>query len=170
VEDAANRIDKMVFFDAVVPESGESFFSAINMPSPIDFNNDFKSFYAQLGFPLPKDDMLWCFPNLPADAFGVTDQDEMSWLNARQTCQPIHTFDQPVDFSWNSTVQKYFIHATVPWFSYQEFSAFKDRAIAMGWNMYTIPGSHYVAISNPDEVVRVLTLIDNIPYDTWPFE
>lgn len=91
----SQRIDKMVFFDADVPESGESFFSSIGMPSPGDFP-DIETYYAVLheaaGFPIPSEN-LWCFPDLPAAAFGLTDPEELDWLDALQYCQPIHTLD-----------------------------------------------------------------------------
>ncbi|MCI5224221.1 MAG: alpha/beta hydrolase [Candidatus Electrothrix sp. AR4] len=161
------RISKMVFFDAVVPVSGDSFFSAVGMPSP-DWFPDLQTYYRVLGLPVPAEN-LWCFPNLSADAFALTDPVDLAWLNERQHCQPIHTFDQPVTFNWKSGVRKYFIHATVPWFSYKQFLMFKERAIDMGWNLYSMGASHYAAISNPDEVVKILTLIDNTPYEHWSF-
>ncbi|XOF33332.1 MAG: alpha/beta fold hydrolase [Candidatus Electrothrix sp. YB6] len=173
------RIDKMVFFDAAVPLAEDktepdafppqSFFSAIGMPSPGDFP-DLETYYAVLheaaGFPIPSEN-LWCFPNLPAAAFGLTDPEEIAWLDARQHCQPIHTLDQPLTFNWNDEVKKYYVHATDDWFSFEAFSHFGDRAEEMGWNMYTISGSHYVAISKPNAVAKLLTLIDYIPYTAW---
>ena len=158
----ANRIDKMVFFDAVVPESGESFFDAINFTDP-----------------LPP---AWCFPNPPAQAFGLTGTDA-DWLNfqwdqdkSRQHCQSVNTLTQKLAFDWNNNVKKYFVHAVDAvdneeehWFAYYPFLAFQTRATNMGWNMYSIPGSHYVLISNPDAVVRLLMLIDSVPYNNWPF-
>ena len=146
---APERLSKMVFFDATVPDSGESFFQSINFPPP--------------------EEEISCFPYFPASVLGLTDPDELAWLDERQTCQPIHTFDQPIDFSWNDGVKKYLIHATIPWFAYENFLPFKQKVINMGWNVYSILGSHYVSISNPKEFVKVLTLIDTLPYENWPF-
>jgi pimeloyl-ACP methyl ester carboxylesterase len=169
--DVSDRIDKMVFFDADVPESGESFFSSIGMPLPEWFPS-LQAYYEALheaaGFPIPSEN-LWCFPNLPAVAFGLTDPEEIAWLDVLQSCQPIHTLDQALNFSWNDKVKKYYVHATVPWFSYTEFLNFRQRAEEMGWKMYTISDSHYVAISDPNAVVQALTLIDTVPDEAWPF-
>jgi pimeloyl-ACP methyl ester carboxylesterase len=175
-QDVADRIEKMVFFDAVVPKSGESFFSAIGMPLPEAFPS-LEIFYQALGI-VPEEN-LWCFPNVPAQAFSLSGANA-DWLNAawnddasRQHCQPIHTFDQPLVFNWNDNAKKYFIHAeddaVQPWFSYNEFKEFARRAAGMGWNMHSLPNSHYTFISNPDDTVRLLMLIDSIPYENWPF-
>jgi pimeloyl-ACP methyl ester carboxylesterase len=166
----SDRIDKMVFFDADVPESGESFFSSIGMPLPVWFPS-LEVFYQTLGMPVPE--VPWCFPSLdPEEAFRLTGEDA-DWLRKLQTCQPIHTFDEPLTFNWNDDVKKYFVHAddpnNPPWFSYTEFLNFRQRAEDMGWNMYTISDSHYVAISDPKAVVQALTLIDNVPDESWPF-
>ncbi|WYD81601.1 MAG: alpha/beta hydrolase [Candidatus Electrothrix gigas] len=172
----ANRINKMVFFDAVVPESGESFFSAIEMPSPSGppWFSDLEAYYNTLGIPVPPNP--WCFPPLrPEEDFRLTGVNA-AWLGERQRCQPINTLDKPLTFAWNHDVKKYFVHAIDAvdndedhWFSYQAFLKFQTRAINMGWNMYSIPGSHYVLISDPAAVVQLLMLIDSIPYNSWPF-
>lgn len=155
-EDAAERINKMVFFDAVVPESGQSFFDAIGYDTEQD--------------EIP--DTTLCFPNVPAQAFNLFGADA-DWLNARQHCQPVRTLDQELNFSWNNDVQKYFVHAEddneQKWFAYYPFSAFPGRAAAMGWNLHSIPNSHYTFISHPDDTVQLLMLIDSIPYENWPF-
>jgi hypothetical protein len=39
----------------------------------------------------------------------------------------------------------------------------------MGWNRRSLPNSHYTFISNPDDTVRLLMLIDSIPCENWPF-
>lgn len=175
----ANRIDKMVFFDAVVPdsESDESFFDAIGMPSPSGppWFSDLEAYYNALGIPVPAENP-WCFPPLrPEEDFRLTGANA-AWLGGQQRCQPINTLDKPLTFAWNHDVKKYFVHAIDAvengedhWFSYQAFLNFQTRAMNMGWNMYSIPGSHYVLISNPSAVVQLLMLIDSVPYDNWPF-
>ena len=179
VQDRApvNRINKMVFFDAVVPDSelGESFFDAIGMYPPNKFDS-LQEFYEGNDIPVP-DENLWCFPSMPAQAFGLTGANA-DWLNlvwdaenekSRQHCQSIQTFAQKLNFSWNNNVKKYFVHAMDGWAFYPQFNHFRERAEALGWNMYSIPGSHYVLISNPAAVVQLLMLIDSIPYENWPF-
>lgn len=172
----ADRINKMVFFDAVVPdsdsESGESFFDAIGMPSPSLFPS-LEVFYQTVE--IDPGENLWCFPNMPAQAFGLTGSDA-DWLNfqwnqnkSRQHCQSIQTFAQKLNFSWNNEVKKYFVHAMDGWEFYTQFDKFRERAEVLGWNMYSIPGSHYVLISDPSSVVQLLMLIDSVPYDNWPF-
>ena len=166
----ANRIEKMVFFDAVVPVSGESFFEALN-PEPSETSE------ASLDIP------PWCFPNFSAEEFGLRGANA-DWLNfqwdqnkSRQHCQPINTLTQELYFTWhNDAIKKYFVHAIDAveneeehWFAYYPFLKFQTRARDMGWNMYSIEGSHYVFISNPAAVVQLLMLIDSVPYDNWPF-
>lgn len=155
------RIRKMVFFDAIVPESGETFFSSIGMPSP-DIFPDLPTFYKTLGIPVPVEN-LWCFPNLPPEIFGLTDKDEMAWLEKRQHCQPIGTLDYPVEFQWNQQVKKYFLHAAIPWHFYNEFLVFKKRAIDMGWNLYSFDESHYISISDPEKFLEALMWVEQTP-------
>ena len=168
-DDVKDRIDKMVFFDAVVPESGQSFFDAVGMPSP-DVFPSLEVFYQTLGI-VPEEN-LSCFPNKKAQDFNLFGADA-DWLDARHHCQPVHTLDQKLNFSWNNDVRKYFVHAednnNPTWFAYYPFSAFPGRAAAMGWNLYSIPNSHYTFISHPDDTVQLLMLIDSIPYENWPF-
>ena len=133
------RISKLVYFDAVVPESGQSFFDAIG------FNQ-----------PLPPD--LWYFPSFPAEAFGLTAPADLDYVRSHITPQPIATFRSPVSFDWASLagIQKYYVHCLRPWFAYEPFLVFQQKALANGWGYYEIDTGHDAMISDVKGTEKIL--------------
>lgn len=83
------RIHRLVFLDAFLPETGKS----LNDYAPVP--------------PVP--DGVWRIPPLgQADSFGITDHDDAAWVDDRLCDQPLKTFTQPV--------QDYIRCTDAPWF------------------------------------------------------
>lgn len=136
------RIAKLVYFDAVVPDSGQSFFDAIG------FNE-----------PLPPD--LWYFPSFPAEAFGLTRPADLDYVRTHITPQPIETFSSPLTFDWTSLagISKYYVHCLQPWFAFQPFLAFRQKALTQGWGYFEIDTGHDAMISDVKGTGKILRRI-----------
>ncbi|MGC4120070.1 MAG: alpha/beta hydrolase [Myxococcales bacterium] len=136
------RIAKLVYFDAVVPDSGQSFFDAIG------FNQ-----------PLPPD--LWYFPSFPAEAFGLTDPADLDYVRAKITPQPIETFRSPVTFDWATmaSIPKAYVHCLGNWFAFTPFLTFRQKALNQGWGYYEINTGHDAMISEPKDTAKLLRQI-----------
>lgn len=136
------RISKLVYFDAVVPDSGQSFFDAIG------FNE-----------PLPPE--LWYFPSFPAEAFGLARPADLEYVRTHITPQPIGTFRGKLTFDWAplASIKKYYVHCLQPWFAFQPFLAFKAKAAASGWGYYEIDTGHDAMVSDVKGTEHILKQI-----------
>lgn len=134
-----HRVARLVYFDAVVPESGQSFFEAIQ--------------YSQ---PIPPD--ATTMEALPPQAFGVTASADVAFVGPRLRAQPLATFLEPLSFNWAalSNIPKAYIHCTGEWFARQEFLVFKAKAQQRNWTYFEIDGSHDAMVTDLDETYRIL--------------
>jgi pimeloyl-ACP methyl ester carboxylesterase len=133
------RIGKLVYMDAVIPEPGQSFFEAIA------FNQ-----------PLPPE--LTMMPPFPAEAFGLTDPADIAYVSERLRAQPLATFEEPLEFSWATLakIPKVYVHCKEPWFSYETFLTFRAKAQALGWGYDEIPSSHEAMLTAVGDTLKVL--------------
>jgi pimeloyl-ACP methyl ester carboxylesterase len=138
------RIKKLVYFDAVVPEPGQSFFEAI-----------------AFGEPLPPD--MWMMPSFPPQAFGLTEEGHIAFVGARLRAQPMGTFKSPLQFSWATlqSIPKAYIHCTGQWFARETFLQFRAKAQAQGWEYYEINDSHSAMLTSVEETHSVLRRLRN---------
>jgi pimeloyl-ACP methyl ester carboxylesterase len=100
-EKAPDRLSRMVYVDAFLPENGKAVKD-----------------YSILR-PLP--DGAWRVPPLgPPSAFGVTDERDVAWVQARLGDQPLKTLTQPIRIAGDRplTLPRTFIQCTqTPWFA-----------------------------------------------------
>lgn len=77
------RIRQLVYLDAFVPESGQR---VVEYLLPLERRQAIVTRGTQTGF----------VPPVPATALGVTDADDLAWVNARVVPQPFATFNEAV--------------------------------------------------------------------------
>jgi pimeloyl-ACP methyl ester carboxylesterase len=137
------RISKLVYFDAVVPEPGQSFFEAI-----------------EFGEPLPPD--MWLMPSFPPQAFGLTNPKDIAYVGARLRAQPVATLEEPLTFDWAALAQipKSYIHCKGEWFARETFLHFRAKAQARGWDYYELRDSHEAMLTSAHETHRILRRIE----------
>ncbi|WP_224246083.1 alpha/beta hydrolase [Hyalangium gracile] len=132
------RIKKLVYFDAVIPEPGQSFFQAI-------------------AFTPPAEDMTM-MPSFPPEAFGLTEPEHIAYVAPRLRSQPMATFEEPLTFSWGalSRIQKVYIHCKRPWFSRDTFLSFRAKALERNWGYEELDASHDAMVTEVEGTARVL--------------
>jgi pimeloyl-ACP methyl ester carboxylesterase len=139
-EQAADRIRRLVFIDALVPLPGERV-ATINSRPPYD--------RTELVYGAPPEQARGrIFEDLPPDL--------QDWALARYTQQPLAVVDDPVDLKefWSRTWQVDVLRCTrsaLPPQAHQQRTAAK-----LGGSYAEIEAGHYPMLSHPDEIARYL--------------
>jgi pimeloyl-ACP methyl ester carboxylesterase len=92
MEEIAERVRQIVYVDALMPRTGESLFSIIG-PVAAQARLDRAAAEGEGWYIAPVDASYW----------GVTDPDDIAWVNSKVTSQPIKTYQDPVasaDRAW----------------------------------------------------------------------
>ncbi|MDC0710212.1 alpha/beta fold hydrolase [Stigmatella sp. ncwal1] len=134
-----DRIDQLVYFDAAIPEPGQSFFAAVGFPDAF-----------------PAD--MWQLPPFSPQDFGVTRPEEVAFVGARLRPQPLATFQEPIAFDWKtlSKIRKTYIHCKGAWFQREIFLGFRAKALARGWKHEDINASHDAMLTDTKKAYKAL--------------
>lgn len=92
MEHIADRVRRLVFLDAHMPTTGESMLDMV----------DADATRRLVGLADEKGEG-WYLPPTDASYWGITDPDDIAWVNARITAQPLRTYLDPVgctDRAW----------------------------------------------------------------------
>lgn len=136
------RIARLVYVDAVVPEPGESW-SSTHAP---EVQAQRRADIARTGSIAPAD----------PSAFGLGGEDH-AWVARRQTPQPGGVYDHPLTFDPAQVFDRprTFIDCVQPALPTIAASRRRVRA-APGWRIVEIATGHDPMVSAPDELVRAL--------------
>jgi pimeloyl-ACP methyl ester carboxylesterase len=136
------RIRKLVYFDAAIPEPGQSFFDAIGFNQPLP----------------PEMSML---PSFTPEEFGLTDPADIAFVGARLRAQPLASLQEPLNVNWAAlaNIPKSFIHCTKDWVAKEPFLAFRAKALEWGWSYYEIVDSHEAMWTSVEETYRIFRRI-----------
>ena len=139
----ADRLSSLVFFDAVLPEDGQT---AIGARS------------AEPGYtPLPEPTDEHSVPPFDAANFGLTG-DLAAWANRQLTPHPLATMTQPIRLSgaWRGVKRKIYIRmACYPAPHFDRWYEMADRDPE--WIAIRLDGPHDVMMTEPDWFVGLLT-------------
>lgn len=142
---ASQRIGRLVYLDAFVPRAGDSL---MNLLSP-----EREYFYRTSAV---ERDGGWYVPPPPIAALGVSDPDDVAWLEARLTYQPLRSFEQPLAEEAPPELPRAYIHCTegpvVP--SFAPFAA-QARAAA-AWTYAELATGHDAMITEPAALAGLL--------------
>ena len=133
------RVATLVYLDAFLPEPGQSFIDAINVPDISAIS-----------------DGGHVAPMLSAEALGLTDPALAASVMPRLTGQPAGTFAQPVDYNEAtlSGLSRHFIHAS------GAFDAERAKAEASGFKMHDIDeAGHDAMITAPETLAKLLLAV-----------
>jgi pimeloyl-ACP methyl ester carboxylesterase len=139
---AKGRISQLVYLDAFLPENGKSLVDYAQIP-PVkkDANGKIEN---------------WKIPPLAKAAqFGVTDKNDIEWVDAKLSAQPIQTFLQPVTLNEvpSNTIKKVYIKGSSP---SKHFGEAAERAKIKGYQYFELQkGGHDVMVSDPDALVKI---------------
>jgi pimeloyl-ACP methyl ester carboxylesterase len=136
------RVGRLVYLDAVVPESGESWSSG----HPPDVRDARRQAIARTGTVPPADPAL----------FGLQGEDA-DWVRRRQTPQPGGVYDDPLQFDAGAAaaLPRTFIACTQPPLATIAASLRRAR-VQPGWQMLEIPTGHDAMISAPQALLQHL--------------
>jgi pimeloyl-ACP methyl ester carboxylesterase len=147
VDRIGERIAKLVYLDAFVPEHGESLHNVL----PPEVAN------LQLDLAKQHGDG-WRVPPIPAEAFAVNAADA-AWVDRQCTMQPLATFQQPLSLRNKSdpAIPTLFILASA--WNDSPFHKFHERAKTRGWQTLSIACGHDVMLDRPAELTQALLAV-----------
>jgi pimeloyl-ACP methyl ester carboxylesterase len=140
---ARERIGKLVYLDAFVPQNGESVFDI----QPPERANAMRQAARDKG-------EGWRIPSsqMPAD----TPQDDVAWAAHRRLPQPLKTFEQKLMLSGQAPPPRSYIYCKRSGPG-DVFRPFYERAQREGWRHFEIDSSHNPHITAPDALMAILT-------------
>ena len=141
---ARNRIERLVYLDAFVPDAGQSLFSLL----AADRADGMRKAAAESGDG-------WRIPPLPPARFGVTSQRDTDWLQRRLVAQPIRTFDQPLAAVPSGDAARTYIYCSKP--ASGTFDQFAERfRDDRKWKFHDVKTGHDAMVTTPGEIAKIL--------------
>jgi pimeloyl-ACP methyl ester carboxylesterase len=144
-ERVPERIRRLVYLDALIPESGRSPFD--ELPADVAAARIRLAEETSGGLSVPPP---------PAAAFGVTDPDDAAWLEARLTPHPLRAFMSSQRFRGapgNGLPARYIL-CNDP--VYGPLESARRRARALGWPIAGIAAGHDAMVTAPAALVDLL--------------
>ena len=139
-DQAARRIRALVYLDAFVPANGQAL---VDLVGP--------EVRAAL---LARDD--WKVPPRTPQSQGMTDPEEIAWIEGRRNAQPLRTLTQAVSVKGNFRGRKIYVFCSG--YSPSSFSGFAAAARSdPAWRYHELPTHHYPQISLPRETAEILS-------------
>jgi pimeloyl-ACP methyl ester carboxylesterase len=140
---ARNRIERLVYLDAFVPEAGQSLFSLLK-PELADGMRKAAA-----------DGEGWRIPPLPPARFGVTSQRDTDWLLRRLVPQPLKTFDQPLAAVASADLARTYLYCSKPATGTYDQVAERIRDDRK-WKFHDVKTGHDAMVTAPGEVAKIL--------------
>ncbi|GAA1846791.1 alpha/beta fold hydrolase [Pseudonocardia ailaonensis] len=144
------RIRRLVILDGLVVEPGTSGFDLIPPEAVARREADARRLADQSGHGL-------AFPAPPARAFGVTDADDVAWVDRRVTGQPLRSYREPLVLRnpLGNGLPTTYVHCTDP--VYGALAASLPIVDRMGWEVRELATGHDLMITAPEATVAELT-------------
>lgn len=143
---APERLKRLVYLDAYVPEGGQCEFDLLPAEMRAARQTDAAGHGGGISPP-------------PPAIFGVTDPALADWIKARETPQPLATYTEPVPRgdARSAAIQRAFIHCTGnPATTPDLFAPFAAKARADGWEVRELATGHLAMLTAPHELARML--------------
>lgn len=139
------RIRELVYLDALVPLSGVSQSERLPAETWAERKSAALNFSGGISIPCP-----------PAEAFGILDAGQQSWVEARLTPHPTRTYETTICFDGppGSGLPCRYIKATAPVFRSARASV--ELALSLGWPIQEIATGHDVMVSAPEALADLL--------------
>jgi pimeloyl-ACP methyl ester carboxylesterase len=138
------RISRLVYLDAFVPETGKSLHDCL----PEDQRAMQLDLCRQVG-------EGWKVPPIPAEVFNVNMADR-AWVDSQCTMQSLATFQQPVLRTGRPLPADKVTYIMATGWEGSPFPQFHERAKAAGWHTLTLDCGHDVMLDKPAELHQIL--------------
>lgn len=142
VEAEPERIAALVFLDAFIPGEGESLLDQL---AASERARRIAAAEENGGF----------LPPVSAEFFGVNERDR-AYVDAQCVPQPFRTFSEGVAGTGARERVAHRTYVRAGNYRSHPFDAARDRAIAGGWAVETLPSGHDVMLDAPDALARAL--------------
>jgi pimeloyl-ACP methyl ester carboxylesterase len=143
-EKIPNRIKGLVYLDGYIPKDGKTAFDLVpgleDVYKTRSLSEQGKGWLVQ-----PYDPTVW----------GVTNTEDIAWMNRHLSPMPWHTHDQPIRINNPEArkIPKSYISCT----EYKDFHFMAQRAkLQLGWDYHELKTGHDAMIIAPNEFVQVL--------------
>ena len=145
-EKVPERIRRLVYLDAYIPQDNRSAFDIIP---------GLEIIYKERA--LKEQGREWLVASYTPEEFGVTNIDDIKWMNPRLSPMPWHTHDQPLRVTNPKArkIPKSYICCTE--FGNIQFKAQKSPA---DWDYHELMKGHDVMITAPNELVQLLETLE----------
>jgi pimeloyl-ACP methyl ester carboxylesterase len=143
-EHERSRLRHLIYLDAFVPDNGKR---VVDYLLPLERRDALVRAGRETGVILP----------IPAQALGVTDPADLTWMNERVVSQPFGTFDEPADLPFMAAAglpRTYLACVEPASGSFGQFAAkFRDDP---AWNFKALRTGHNAMVTAPEALARVL--------------
>jgi pimeloyl-ACP methyl ester carboxylesterase len=146
---APERIKRLVYLDAYVPDDGQS--EQDLWPEEMRAAVEADAATAR-GLRNPP----------PPAVFGITDPALADWVKERGTPQPVATYTEPVPAgsARSAAIERVYIHCVGgPATTTPVFAPFAAKARAAGWKVYELAAGHMAMLTAPRETAELLEKI-----------
>jgi pimeloyl-ACP methyl ester carboxylesterase len=136
------RIKRLVYLDAYIPQDNKSAF---------DIVPGLETIYKERA--LKEWDREWLVASYKPEEFGVTNRVDINWMNTRLSPMPWHTHDQPIRITnlKAKRLPKSYISCTE--FGDSQFKAQKSQA---EWDYHELRTGHDAMITVPNKLAQLL--------------
>jgi pimeloyl-ACP methyl ester carboxylesterase len=139
-----NRIGRLVYLDAFVPDAGQSLLS-LQKPERAD----------AIRRAAETDGEGWRIPPFSPERFGVTSERDTEWLKRHLVAQPLRTFEQPVAQAAPGKIPRTYIYCSKP--AMGAFDQFAERLRDdRKWRFHDVKTGHDAMVTAPGEVAKIL--------------
>jgi len=144
-EQVPERIARLIYLDALVPESGRSPFDELPPDVVAERIRQAQETSGGLSIPPP-----------PAEAFGVTDPDDVDWLESFLTPHPLRCFMSAQTFRGEpgNGLPAQYILCNDP--IYGPLEGARTRARSLGWPIAEISTGHNAMVTAPQALIDIL--------------
>ena len=140
---ARNRIARLVYLDAFVPDAGQSLLSLL----PPERAASMRAAAAASDG--------WRIPAFPPEHFGVVSQRDSEWLQRRLVAQPLQTFEHPVPAVPAADAGRTYVYCSKP--ATGTFDQFAERfRDDRKWRFHDVKAGHDAMVTAPGEIAKIL--------------
>jgi len=102
----------------------------------------------------------WLVPPYDATAWGVTNQQDIAWMDTRLRPMPWHTHDQPLEIQniESRNLPKTYIACT----DFKDFHFMARRAKSYAREYYSLKTGHEAVVTLPNELASLLQRVSDI--------
>lgn len=149
------RLQQLVYLDALIVQNGQSALSLFSPEVQLERSRTIDPEGWRMAIPAP-------------EKFGVTDPDQVAWLQRRLTPHPLKAYTEPLQLRHpvGNGVPKTYIAVTDPW--YPPLAALREWVRAQAdWDWREIATGHDAMVTAPDALaVLLMSLMPPMPTST----